>query len=199
MTEALFTIAFTTLVLLGSPGPAPLALAATGAAQGFKRGLPFLCGILAGLLVAVLLAASGVATLLVEQPQISGGLKWAAAAYLLYVAYKIACNKSALDSKEQSLPRFYDGVLLNLLNPKAYAACIAIFASTSVPVESTLVATVLSAGVCYSVAILVDIVWLALGGIIAKKITHAGALRIIRLAFAMSLVLLALLVVIRKH
>ena len=48
MIEALLTIAFTTAILLGSPGPAPIALAATGAAQGFTRGLPFLCGILLG-------------------------------------------------------------------------------------------------------------------------------------------------------
>ena len=193
MTEALFTIAFTTLVLLGSPGPAPLALAATGAAQGFKRGLPFLCGILAGLLVAVILAASGVATLLVEQPQISRGLKWAAAAYLLYVAYKIACNKSALDSKVQSLPRFYDGFLLNLLNPKAYAACIAIFASTTVPVTSNLTAILLAASVCYSVAVLVDVCWLALGGVMFKTITNVKTLSAIRLVFALSLVALVVL------
>lgn len=193
MIEALLTIAMTTAILLGSPGPAPIALAATGAAQGFKRGLPFLCGILTGLLIAVMFAAAGVATLLVEQPQISKMLKWAAAAYLVYVAYKIASNKSALDSTAQSLPRFKDGFLLNLLNPKAYAACIAIFASTTVPASSHFTATLLAASVCYSVAVLVDVCWLALGGVIFNTITSTKVLSAIRLAFALSLVALVVL------
>ena len=104
MFEALLSVAITTAVLLGSPGPAPLALAATGASQGVKKGFPFLAGILAGLLVAVIFAATGIAGLLVSQPQVTLVLKWLAAAYLIYVAYKIAANNAALGSAGAQLP-----------------------------------------------------------------------------------------------
>ena len=38
MIEAITTLALTTALLLGSPGPAPLALAGVGASFGFKQG-----------------------------------------------------------------------------------------------------------------------------------------------------------------
>ncbi|WP_232288055.1 MULTISPECIES: LysE family translocator [Pseudoalteromonas] len=192
MFEALLSVAITTAVLLGSPGPAPLALAATGASQGVKKGFPFLAGILAGLLVAVIFAATGVAGLLVSHPQVTLMLKWLAAAYLIYVAYKIAANNAALGSAGVQLPSFKDGFILNLLNPKAYAACIAIFATASVPASSNLVATLLAASVCYVVAIVVDTIWLALGGVIFKTLKDETVLKRIRVSFALTLVVLVL-------
>lgn len=40
------TLIIMTLLLLGSPGPAPIALAATGATAGVKNGLPFFADIM---------------------------------------------------------------------------------------------------------------------------------------------------------
>ncbi|MCG9768382.1 LysE family translocator [Pseudoalteromonas piscicida] len=192
MFEALLSVAITTAVLLGSPGPAPLALAATAASQGVKKGFPFLAGILTGLLVAVIFAATGVAGLLVSHPQVTLMLKWLAAAYLIYVAYKIAANNAALGSAGAQLPSFKDGFILNLLNPKAYAACIAIFSTASVPASSNLVATLLAASVCYVVAIVVDTMWLVLGGVIFKTLNDETVLKRIRIGFALTLVVLVL-------
>jgi len=46
MTESVLALIIATSVLLGSPGPAPLALAATSATFGIKNSLPFYFGIL---------------------------------------------------------------------------------------------------------------------------------------------------------
>ncbi len=51
---AFIVLITTTTPLLGSPGPAPIALAAKGAAFGMERGLPFLTGILCGLSVTII-------------------------------------------------------------------------------------------------------------------------------------------------
>lgn len=42
MLESIVSLIAATGLLLGSPGPAPLALAATGATFGIRRGAPFL-------------------------------------------------------------------------------------------------------------------------------------------------------------
>lgn len=49
MTDALLSLIITAVLLLASPGPVPIALAAAGATVGFKTGLPFMCGMLTGL------------------------------------------------------------------------------------------------------------------------------------------------------
>ncbi len=42
MVESIVALITASALLLGSPGPAPLALAATGATYGIKGGIPFL-------------------------------------------------------------------------------------------------------------------------------------------------------------
>lgn len=64
MLESIVSLIAATGLLLGSPGPAPLALAATGATFGIRRGAPFLAGILLGLSVAIIGASIGLAALL---------------------------------------------------------------------------------------------------------------------------------------
>ncbi len=41
MIEGILTLILVTTLLLGSPGPAPLALAGISAAFGIRRGMPF--------------------------------------------------------------------------------------------------------------------------------------------------------------
>ena len=56
MNSALIKLVIGTVLLLGSPGPAPIALAAVSATYGIRRGLPFYFGNLSGLLVAMIAA-----------------------------------------------------------------------------------------------------------------------------------------------
>jgi len=63
MFESILLLIVATSLLLGSPGPAPIALAATGATFGIKKGIPFLLGILSGLIVVIIGTTVGIATL----------------------------------------------------------------------------------------------------------------------------------------
>ncbi|KZN44431.1 LysE family translocator [Pseudoalteromonas luteoviolacea] len=190
MLEAIISLAFTTFLLLGSPGPAPLALAAVGASSGVREGVPFLLGILSGLLVAIVASATGLGALLLSFPQLTHVLQVAALLYLLYVAYKIATNKSALSSTGDKSVGFMDGFILNLFNPKAYAACIAIFANVALPFESQLQASVVAASILFAVAVVADALWLYFGGVLHRVVKTSQQLRYLRLFFASLLVLL---------
>ena len=190
MTEALFTLISVVALLLGSPGPAPLALAAVGASFGITRGLPFLFGILSGLAIAIVGAIIGLSTLFSLYPttkiivQVIGGL------YILYVAFKIASAPMIGGSNTQHrIPSFVDGFILNLLNPKAYAAFFAIFSQFTLPLENNTLSLFATGVVCLIVATIVDSIWLMLGGIIKPIFKKPLQARVIRIIFAILMII----------
>ena len=110
-------------VLLLVPGPAVLYIVARAVDQGRLAGLVSTLGIGAGTLVHVAAAAVGVSTVLVGSTTAFSLLKYAGAAYLIYLGVRrLAVGDPADapgDSNPQRLSRvFYQGVLVNILNPK---------------------------------------------------------------------------------
>jgi threonine/homoserine/homoserine lactone efflux protein len=190
MTESLISLISVVALLLGSPGPAPLALAAVGASFGINKGIPFLLGILSGLTIAMIGAILGLSVLFSVHPsaktiiQIIGGI------YILYIAIKIATAPVVTDDVVQSnAPTYIDGFILNLLNPKAYAAFFAIFSQFILPLENQVLAMSLTASICLIVAAIVDGIWLLLGGAIKPAFKHPVQARVLRVFFAVLMVL----------
>ncbi|KAF7765099.1 hypothetical protein PCIT_b1244 [Pseudoalteromonas citrea] len=179
--EAVISLVLTTALLLGSPGPAPLALAGVGASFGFKGGMGFLTGILAGLLVVIFAVAAGLGALLAAYPPVSFLCQVIGVAYLVYVAYKIASGQGGVNELNGTAPSFKDGFILNLINPKAYAAFLAIFSSNMLVLDSQLLSAIVTGAICFLVAVLVDGLWMATGGSFRRfftKPTHAKRLRL---------------------
>jgi threonine/homoserine/homoserine lactone efflux protein len=194
MLEAIVTLIITTAALLGSPGPAPLSLAATSASYGINKALPFYFGILLGLVAVIVGAIFGVALLIESHPNARVILQILASTYLLYVTYKIATapiNKT--ENQQSNCPSFADGFILNLLNPKAYAAFFAIFSHFVLPFENTQLGIGVTATVCFLVAVVVDFIWLAAGSLLAKQFAHPVKGRMLRYAFAGLILLMVVL------
>ncbi|MBU3003383.1 LysE family translocator [Paraglaciecola arctica] len=189
MLESIIVLITTTALLLGSPGPAPLALAATGATFGVKKGIPFLTGILFGLSVVIIGATAGLAALFSQFPnfrlicQIIGG------AYILYIAYKIASAPIVTAQGAQVAPSFKDGFIFNLLNPKAYAAFLAIFSQFLLPFSDSYIGYIATGLTCLAVATVVDTLWLIFGGILRPVFSKPKQARIIRFIFASLMVI----------
>ena len=194
MIEAILTLILATALLLGSPGPAPLALAATGASFGIGKGIPFLVGIIAGLGAAVIGSLLGLAVLFATYPAVKFLVQIAGGLYVLYLAFKIATAPALsveLDDAHH-VPGFADGFILNLLNPKAYAAFLAIFAQFTLPLPDTSWALLTTAAIALTVGAVVDVLWLCFGGVIGPLFKNARQARILRISFAI-LMLLAVL------
>ena len=191
MIESIITLVSVTALLLGSPGPAPLALAATSATFGVKKGIPFLTGILSGLAVVILGSVLGFAILFSTYPGIKLTLQIAGALYIVYVAFKIASAPiiQIANEKSPNTPTFIDGFILNLINPKAYAAFLAIFSQFSLPAENVAVSYLITGLVCFSVATAVDILWLCLGGLIRPLFSEPRKARLLRVVFSILMVL----------
>ena len=190
MTDGIVALSIATGVLLGSPGPATLSLAAVGATYGIAKGARYLFGILMGLLFAMAGAVFGVAAVFAQWPEARWIVQLLGVAYLLYIAYRIA-TAPVLDKNAQNLskpPSFRDGFILNLLNPKAYAAFFVLFSQFLLPFPNIAVRYVLTSLVCFAVAIVVDSIWLAIGSAIRLLFTHPHMARAVRIIFALSIV-----------
>ena len=185
MLESFLTLITATALLLGSPGPAPLALAATGATYGVKKGAPFLFGILIGLSVAIVGATAGLAALFSSFPELKAVCQIIGAIYIAYIAFKIASAPLNTSDTSVAAPGFRDGFILNLLNPKAYAAFLAIFSQFLLPFSDSTLGYLVTGLTCLLVATVVDALWLFFGGALKPVFAHPKQARVIRVIFAL--------------
>ncbi|GAA5443571.1 hypothetical protein Misp06_01748 [Microbulbifer sp. NBRC 101763] len=199
MLEALSSLIAATGLLLGSPGPAPLALAASGATFGVRQSTGFLIGILLGLCVAIVGATAGVAALLSAWPEARLTMQICGALYIGYIAFKIATAPVLVQEQSAAAqpPSLLDGFIFNLLNPKAYAAFFAIFSQFLLPIEESGFSYLATGLVCLIVAAVVDFIWLYLGGSLRPVFHKPKQARVIRVSFALLMVAAVLFVFLR--
>ena len=190
MLETALSLVIAATALLGSPGPAPLALSAVSATFGLRRGAPFLSGILAGLAVSLSLSAVGLTALISAAPVVSRIVASAGFLYILYIAWKVATSPvlPTQATSKAAAPGFRDGFIINCLNPKAIIAFAALFSTFRFDVAPTALGVVLQAALIYAVALFVDIAWFAFGGALKRLFAAAGWGRALRLVFALAMI-----------
>ncbi|MDR7094350.1 LysE family translocator [Hydrogenophaga laconesensis] len=121
------------LLMALTPGPNMIYLISRSICQGRRAGVISLFGVVAGFLVHMFTAAAGLTALFMAVPMAYEILKWAGAAYLLYLAWQAVKPgaRSPFEARElpQDSPRklFAMGFLTNLLNPKIAVFYLAIF------------------------------------------------------------------------
>lgn len=197
LVDTLSSLLVTATLLLASPGPAPLALAATGAVFGFRRGLPFLAGILCGLLTVIILAGTGVAVVLASMPTSRLVMQLVGAAYILFVAWRIASAPVATteSSSQNNVPKFLDGFVFNLLNVKAYATFVALFSQFHLPEYSGVGNAFALGTITFFVGIAVDVAWLSAGQFLRPVFESDRYARPVRIVFAVAMVVAVLWVI----
>ncbi|THH35044.1 LysE family translocator [Aliishimia ponticola] len=118
--------------LIITPGPGVLSAAGVGAAYGFRSGLRYVLGLFIGNNLVILAVVSGLAALILATPAIRTVLFVASTCYLLYLALRVAFAGSKVAFVEaQSEPGIMTGILLQPINPKAYAVNTALFSGFS--------------------------------------------------------------------
>ncbi len=110
-------------VLLITPGPAVLYIVARSIDQGRKAGIVSTLGIGLGTLFHVGAAALGLSALLVSSAPAFNAVKFLGAAYLIYLGLRKFMERDAPAASERPEGRtltriFYEGVIVNVLNPK---------------------------------------------------------------------------------
>ncbi len=120
---SLITFCTAAFLLNIAPGPDMLYVIGRSVGQGRKAGIVSALGIFVGCLVHVTAAAAGLAALLRSSPIAFSLIRYAGAAYLIYLGAKILLRPpQPLDAPETSdapmAAIFRQGVITNVLNPK---------------------------------------------------------------------------------
>jgi threonine/homoserine/homoserine lactone efflux protein len=195
---ALASLILASLVVMGSPGPSTMSVTAVGAAFGFSRSLAYLAGIILGTTAVLVAVAAGVVAMLMSLPRLAPVLAAASAAYIAFLAFKIA-TAPPLSRQHQaaSAPSFAGGFLLGVANPKAYLAIAAVFAGTTLAVESRLIDAMLKTGVLTITIVVIHLCWLTAGVWLSRLLHHPVSSRIVNLLFAAILIFTTIMAIAR--
>jgi threonine/homoserine/homoserine lactone efflux protein len=120
--SALLLFAAVYFAAVATPGPGVAALIARVLAQGLVGVAPFIAGYLAGDLIWLTLAATGLAVIAKTFAGVFVAIKFAGAAYLLYLAWRMATAPAAVNAAPTPATRGWRAILgslsLTLGNPK---------------------------------------------------------------------------------
>ncbi|WKB53040.1 LysE family translocator [Eleftheria terrae] len=122
-------LAFCAFAAIGSvtPGPNNTMMLASGLNHGFVRSLPHLAGISIGFTLMVLSIGLGLHAVFVQLPALQAVLKYAGAAYLLWLAWQLAksapmgSQSPAAGAKPMS---FLAAAAFQWVNPKAWVMAV---------------------------------------------------------------------------
>ena len=135
LTDTLLALIAYSFVTSITPGPNNLMLLSSGVNFGFSRSIPHMLGIGIGFVVLLLAVGFGLGALLSAFPALHTALKVAGAAYLLYLAWKIAMTRSVSGREGQDIRplTFLDAAAFQWVNPKAWVMAVTAMAVYSDP------------------------------------------------------------------
>jgi len=186
--EGLLGFLLAGFALTGSPGPATLSLAATGAAFGARRGLGYMIGIIVGVVAVMALVASGLTGLMLALPGAASAMAALATAYIVWLAWRIATAPPLGEQASASAPSIVAGFFLGLANPKAYAAMAALFSGFVLIHGRPGTDAILKALLLVCIMTAVDLAWLLAGSALTRCFREPALNRAINVAFAVLLV-----------
>lgn len=126
-----FVLAAVVLTLM--PGPDILFVITQSINRGKKSGIVFASGLCTGLIFHVAAVSLGISVLIYRSPLAFAFLKFAGAAYLIYLGVKAFLSRKNASFRfkptaEQQVRKLYrKGILMNLLNPKVILFFLAFF------------------------------------------------------------------------
>ncbi|MEP5730910.1 MAG: LysE family translocator [Sulfitobacter sp.] len=175
MSIALAPLAIFAATQIGTPGPANLTLMATGARYGFRAVLPFVAGVVLGKQLIIWPIGFGLMELSDRAPWVFEILKYFSAAYIIWLAWKVANLRLGQGREIGDAPGFKAGLVVHPLNPKAWAMIIGSFTAFATPGTPGLIATATIAAVLLACQCVMHPIWALAGDAIARTVAGTSA------------------------
>lgn len=189
----MLTFALAVFLLIITPGPGVLSLAGVGAAFGLRQGFSYLAGLFIGTNLVCFAVISGLATVMLTTPLIRTLLLIASAAYLGYLAFKIAFAGAKIAFIHMSKPGLLSGLTLQLINPKAYAVNTTLFSGFAFYPDSFFVETALKLLIANVIWMALHMLWLYAGVRVNRLELPARTQRLINMLMAICLLAVVVL------
>ncbi|VVO25169.1 LysE family translocator [Pseudomonas fluorescens] len=187
--DLLLGFALFALVTSVTPGPNNTMLLASGVNFGFNRSIPHMLGISCGFFVLVLAVGFGLGAVFQTYPLLYNVLRYVGAAYLLYLAWKIAHSGPVSETAQgQGKPISYWGAAaFQWVNPKAWIMAVGAI-STYTPLQGYFTNVVVIAAVFALINLPSVSLWVACGSLLRKVLRDPRWLRVFNLSMALLLV-----------
>ena len=179
-TPLLLAFVAASLVLALTPGPAVVYIIARTVAQGRASGLASVSGVALGNLGNALGAALGLAALFAVSAAAFTVVKWAGAAYLVYLGVRMwqaqpVPTAAGPQPPAQALRRvFRDGFVVALLNPKTTLFFAAFLPQFITPNGNPLAQTVGLGAVFVAIAGCTDLIYVLAASLVAPRLARAS-------------------------
>ncbi|CAI8961501.1 LysE family translocator [Pseudomonas sp. fls2-241-R2A-110] len=187
--DLLLGFALFALVTSITPGPNNTMLLASGVNFGFNRTIPHMLGITCGFFVLVVAVGFGLGAVFQTYPLLYTILRYVGAAYLLYLAWKIAHSGPVSESeKGESKPISYLGAAaFQWVNPKAWIMAIGAI-STYTPMQGYFTNVIVIAAVFALINLPSVSVWAGCGTLLRNVLKDRRWLRLFNWGMALLLV-----------
>ena len=176
-TLILFAIA--TFLLTVSPGPGVLYVTARSVSQGRRAGFVSMFGIEAGEIVWIAAAATGVAALLAASESALDVLRYAGAAYLIYLGVQRwrEVDQPAAPERTSVPAMFAQGLLTQLVNPKVAVFFVAFLPQFLDPTRAV-ASQVAALGLVYiAIAVAVDTCYVLAASAVSSRFMRSAVAR----------------------
>jgi threonine/homoserine/homoserine lactone efflux protein len=135
-----------------TPGPVNMIILSSGVNHGVKKTLPYVTGATLGFTLLLLLIGLVFFELIHAYPSFLSTLTVLGSFYIVFMGYKIAASEPNIEVKKIKVPGFFEGFVLQWLNPKAWIACMSgatLFSSTE-SYAPFLIFAIIYFSVCYA-------------------------------------------------
>ncbi|MEW7006517.1 LysE family translocator [Lentilitoribacter sp. EG35] len=185
----MITFIIAVFLLLTTPGPGVLTLAGVGSAYGYRHGFRYLIGLLIGQNIVAIAVATGLAAILLAAPIIRNILLVLSVSYMIFLAYKIAFSgsKIAFIGASKS-PGVRGGIILQIINPKAYVVNTSLFTGFSIWPDSFTTEITFKFFALNLIWLCIHILWLAMGVTIHRLSLSARIQHFINISMAIALI-----------
>ncbi|MFM6992563.1 MAG: LysE family translocator [Rhodoferax sp.] len=172
-----------------TPGPNNTMLMASGVNFGMRRTLRHLAGVQLGFGFMLLCVGTGLHAVLAQFPGFYDALRFAGAAYMLVIAWKLATSQSAnAEVQRPARPMgFWAAVAFQWVNPKAWVMAVT-FMSTYPPAQAGLAQIAPLVLLFVALGMPCSALWAGFGSAMRSFLQDPKRLRIFNITMALALV-----------
>jgi cysteine/O-acetylserine efflux protein len=184
----LFPLISYVLISSFTPGPSNISTASMAVIHGYKKTLNYQAGLAVGVFFLMVLSGVFSKALLNIFPALEPILRYAGAAYILYLAFRILKASYSFTEENVKPLKFANGFALQILNPKLIVYAFSLFSAFLAPITTNLIFILFAAVILAGVSFCATSTW-AISGTAIKTYLHNPRLRaVVNILLSLSLV-----------
>ncbi|SHJ99529.1 Threonine/homoserine/homoserine lactone efflux protein [Bradyrhizobium lablabi] len=184
----LFAFVLFATVMFITPGPNNVMLLSSGLTYGFRRTLPHIAGITLGMGFMIAAVGLGLGTIFITYPVLQTVLKYAGAAYLIYLAIVIAMSGTATTGQDnlRGPMTFWGAAMFQWVNVKGWVMVIGTITAYAA-IASFPWNIVIQTAISLVVGTVSTVAWALFGSALRPLLTSPSAVRAFNIVMAVLL------------